>query len=248
MSEKTVVCLKWGKNLYDVEWVNRLYRSVARHITPPFNFVCFTDEAEGLEPAIDARDIHSLTIQPELSGIWWKLAVLHPVANLKGSCLFLDLDVVITDSLDDFFTYPGRFCMIHNWIERRKQIFRPRPLIGNSSTFRFTAGQEFHVVDQFLADPARAKNHSIYVTEQAFMTQAVGLEHIKWWPEKWVRSFKRHCLPIYPLNKWTVPKIPTDCRILAFHGNPKINEVIAGVNCGGRKHCLPMPELEKYWQ
>lgn len=51
-TEKTIVCLKWGNTLYSPEWVNRLYRGVKRHLTPPFNFVCFTDETAGLDPGI----------------------------------------------------------------------------------------------------------------------------------------------------------------------------------------------------
>ena len=79
--EKTVVCLKWGNDPYSTEWVNRLYRGVKRHLAPPFNFVCFTDEYNGLESSIEARDIKALTFAPELSGIWWKLSVMHPDAK-----------------------------------------------------------------------------------------------------------------------------------------------------------------------
>ncbi|MBE8158682.1 MAG: glycosyl transferase, partial [Betaproteobacteria bacterium] len=46
--EKTIVCLKWGKGVYNAEYVNRLYRAVARNLAPPFRFVAFTDETAGL--------------------------------------------------------------------------------------------------------------------------------------------------------------------------------------------------------
>lgn len=174
---------------------------------------------------------------------------MHPDARLSGTCLFLDLDIVITCRLDDFFTLPGRFYIIHNWIERRKQILRRRPLIGNSSVFRFVAGQERQVVEEYLQQRARANDPDVLPIEQVFMTQAVGLHNITWWPEKWVRSYKRHCLPVYPLNLFLSPKVPADCRILAFHGSPKPDEVIVGVNgYGQRKYSLPMPVLEGHWR
>ena len=246
--QKTVICLKWGNAPYTAEWVNRLYRGVVRHLSPPFNFVAFTDDTDGLDPAIEARDINALTFAPELCGIWWKLAVLHPDAKLTGTCLFLDLDTVITGSLDDFFTYPGKLCIIHNWIERRKMIFRRRPLNGNSSVYRFSAGAHPEAADTFLRDPQAAQDKTKFSTEQIFMTRVVGLENITWWPEEWVRSFKRHAHPVYPLNKFLAPKIPLGCRILAFHGKPNPDDAIAGINCGGRKHSLPMPELTQYWR
>ena len=82
-----------------------------RHLAPPFNFVCFTDEYNGLESSIEARDIKALTFAPELSGIWWKLSVMHPDAKLRGQCLFLDLDTVIVDGINCFFHTPVIFAL-----------------------------------------------------------------------------------------------------------------------------------------
>ncbi|MGI9347948.1 MAG: glycosyl transferase [Gammaproteobacteria bacterium] len=241
MTQKTVICMKWGTDLYNAEYINRLYRGVKRHLSPPFNFVCFTDNADDVDAGIDARDLQMLSFEPAVTGMARKLALMHPKANLHGTCLFLDLDIVITGNLDDFFTYPGKFCIIHNWIERRKQIFRRRPLNGNSSVYRFVAGAHPQALEKHLANPEVRPN-------QAFLTRAVGLENITWWPEEWVRSFKRHAHPVYPLNKFLAPKIPPGCRILAFHGKPNPDDAIAGINCGGYKHSLPMPELAQYWR
>ncbi len=247
MKEKTIVCLLWGNGIYSPEWVHRLYRGVARNMSSPFNFVCFSDTPESFAAPIDSRDIHKLSLIPDLTGIWWKLSVLHPVADLHGDCLFLDLDTVITDSIEPFFDYPGQFCMIQNWIEWHKQIFRARPLIGNSSVVRFIGGQEKQVAEAFIADPTQAMDRNFYRTEQVFMTEKVGLDNMIWWPDEWVRSYKRQCLPNFPLNWIRPPKIPADARILAFHGEPKPLEVINGVKNGLRKTSLPMPELKKYW-
>ena len=243
--KKNVVCLKWG-SAYDADWVNRLYRGVCRHLTPPFDFICFTDNTDGLDPAVQTRDIHSLTFAPSLNGIWWKLALSHPQANLPGNCLFLDLDIVIIDNLDVFFTLPGRFCIIHNWVERRKQILRPPPAIGNSSVFRFVGGNEPQLVEEFLRDPVAATQD--FPTEQAFMTSAIGLENVTWWPVEWVRSYKRHCLPPFPLNWLLSPKMPAKTRILAFHGYPKPEDAIRGFADKPHKRARPMPSLAPYWR
>ena len=244
---KTVVCLKWGEHkdgVYGAEWVNRLLRATRRHLSAPFAFVCFTDDARGLDAEVEARDIRALTIAPPLTGIWWKLALMHPRAELSGRCLFFDLDVVVVGALDDFFDLPGGFCITRNWIERRKTIFRKRPRIGNSSVFRFEAGGQPQCAEKFLQDPRAA--HNDYATEQAFMTAAVGLDNLRWFPERWVRSYKRHCRPQWPLNHFAKPRIPQGAKVLAFHGSPKQHEVINGVR--GSYHSLPWRELAQHWK
>ena len=84
--------------------------------------------------------------------------------DLHGTTLFLDLDLVIVDSIDHFFELPGRFLII-----RDDDLFRPKPLrklnpardrflhsVGNSSVFRYEIGQHADILDAYLADPAAA--------------------------------------------------------------------------------------------
>jgi hypothetical protein len=173
----------------------------------------------------------------------------NPDAKLSGRCLFLDLDTVIVDNMDDFFSYPRRFYIIRNWIERRKQIFRARPQVGNSSVFRFETGTNSHVANLFLQNPAHANNRLIFPTEQAFITHAIEKNNITWRPESWVRSFKRHCLPIFPLNWLRRPQMEAGTKIIAFHGGtPKLDKVIKGTVGNWYKRTLPMPQLAKHWK
>lgn len=247
--EKTVVCLKWGNDPYSTEWVNRLYRGVKRHLAPPFNFVCFTDEYNGLESSIEARDIKALTFAPELSGIWWKLSVMHPDAKLRGQCLFLDLDTVIVDGINCFFSHPGNFCIIRNWIAWRKKIFRPCPKIFGSSVFRFVADAHPEAAEVFMQNPRDAQNRKKYSTEQVFMTHAIGAENAVWWPYPWVKSYKYHLRPPFPLNWALTPKIPHGAKILNLSGEPKQEEAINhGLKAGWHRRILPMPELSEHWR
>ena len=249
MNEKTVICLKWGAAPYSADWINRLYRGVARHLSPPFNFVAFTDETDGLDPAIEARDIHSLTFAPELEGIWWKLAVLHPDAKLTGTCLFLDLDSIIVGGLDKVFNHPGDFCAIRNWISWRKTILRPRPWIFNTTLYRFQAGAHPEAVETFLRDPAAANDKTKFSTEQKFMTHAIGAENATWLPVAWVQNYKYDLRPPFPLNWVCKPKIPPQAKIITFTGIPKQDQAITtGDTRGWHRRTLPMPELARYWE
>lgn len=215
----------------------------------PFRFVCFTDNPAGIVPEVETRDIRTLSFTPDIQGIWWKLAVLHPKAQLDGTCLFLDLDTVIVDDIDCFFTHPGRFCVIRNWIAWRKAILRPYPKIFGSSVFRFAAGAHPEAAEMFMQDPQKAQDRRLYSTEQVFMTHAIGAENATWWDSAWVKSYKYHLRPPFPLNWVVAPKIPRGAKILNLSGRPKQQEAIEhGICAGWHRRILPMPELREHWK
>jgi hypothetical protein len=244
-----VICLKYGK-LYPAHYVNRLYAGVCRHLNRPFSFHCCTENPKDLH-----QDIHIIPFpkNPGLKSHWphvlAKLMLTKTgFGNLSGATLFLDLDVVITESLDAFFDYqPGRFCIIHNWVNWRKNLLGKRPHVGNSSVFRFEAGEPSDYIYQtFLREMSRAEDRSQFNTEQAFLTYAA--KDVVWWPHEWVRSFKWHCRPIFPLNLLRIPRLPTACRVLVFHGNPDPEEAINGFH-GTKWHHRVQPSqwVAKLW-
>jgi len=244
-----VLCLKWGDR-YSADYVNILHRGVRRNLSRACLFHCCTDDASGLD-----HDIRVIPFpdNPGVKRAWpdilVKLAVLrNGFGNLVGPTLFLDLDVAITGPLDVFFDYaPGRFCIIHNWVNWRKALLGRRPAVGNSSVFRFEAGPSDYAYQTFLREMGRAENRAEFNTEQAFLTYALG-EPV-WWPETWVRSYKWDCRPAFPLNLVRPPALPSDCRILVFHGRPDPDEAIRGFR--GRKlhhRTLPAPWIADYWK
>ena len=252
-----ILCLKWGK-ADSAEYVNRLHRGVEANLARPFRFVCLTDDASGLEGGIDAQPIPPAPDgwRPNARyrrwpGIYLKLMLFKPgLAGLEGPTLFLDIDQIITGDLDRFFDYePGRFCIIHNWIEWHKCLFRRRPDIGNSSCFRFEAGGPYaYVYEKWMSELDRAQDQRFFRTEQEYMTYAVGLDRISWWPENYVRSFKRSCARAWPLNHFLAPRFDPDTSILCFHGHPSPEEAIAGYR--GRHlntWTKPCPWVEELW-
>lgn len=243
-----IVCLKWGTR-YPAEYTNRLYRSVKRHLSRPFRFVCVTDDPSGLEEGVDAVEFAQ---NPGFDAGKWpnvfmKLCLFKEgFADLEGPTLFFDVDVVIMEDLDCFFDYkPGKNCIIHNWLPWRKTLFRGLPHIGNSSLFRYEAGRSGYVYDVFVREFQQANDHSCYPTEQAFLTHA--MEEVYWWPDEWVLSFKRHCVPVFPLNLLRAPRKP-DTKVLVFHGLPDPDQATVGFNDGVLHHrTLPAPWIADYW-
>lgn len=254
-----VLCLKWG-TYYGPEYVNRLYAGVKRNLKRPFRFVCVTDRPEGLTEGIDAVPMPE---DPKTASPWWpnifvKLCLFKDgFANLVGPTLFLDIDLLVTGSLDRFFDYhPGEFCIIHNWVERRKSLFRRKPLIGNSSCFRFEAGRSGDVYDTFMAEKDDATQAERFLQgSQKFQTYAMRKAgKVNWWPDDWVCSFKRKLVPLFPLNKIFEPwRPPRNASIVAFHGEPDIPQAMEGYHLKDGKPvkpyltCIPTGWISEYW-
>ena len=117
-----VICMKWGTK-YGPHYVNNLYAMARRHLQGDFRFICLTDNTEGIRAEVECFPIPRLDIRPEAAGVrdmaWRKLTTfstdLASVYGLKGPALFLDLDVVVVDSLEPFFSQAGEFLIIKDY-------------------------------------------------------------------------------------------------------------------------------------
>ena len=258
-----VLCMKWG-DYYTADYVNRLYAGVKRNLRLPFRFVCVTDDATGFVPGIEAVPFPP---DPKVPGLYkirpWpnifaKLALFKDgFADLKGPTLFLDIDLLVTGPLERFFLYcPGEFCIIHNWVERRKAFFRKIPDIGNSSCFRFEAGKSNGVWETFLREkdvPGQEARFSL--GSQKFQTHAMmQTGKVNWWPKDWVCSFKRQLVPVFPLNKIFTPwRPPKKASVVAFHGQPDLPQALEGYyfkyDKPAKPHltCKPTKWILEYW-
>ncbi|HEY9033878.1 MAG TPA: hypothetical protein VIN71_08075 [Pseudomonadales bacterium] len=223
-----VVCLKWGSK-YPAEYVNRLYRMVQRHLSRPHRFVCLTDDGSGI---VDGVEIRALAIDPELRGWWYKLQLFQPqLADLAGTTLFVDLDVVIVGNMDVLFDYqPGRFCIIRD-LQAGK--------VYNSSVFRLEIGAFAEVWQRFQADK-RAIVQRLH-GDQDWISECMS--DVCLWPEQWVVSYKKQCQARarfsfgvlgYWLRRLGLLKtrgeavLPADARIVYFHGKPDPDDVADG--------------------
>ena len=107
-AQNHILCMKWGDK-YGPEYVNRLYNMVKQHLTLPFTFICLTDDPTGINPAVQCHPIPDLGLPAGLPERGWKkLTTFNPdLYGLSGTALFLDIDIVIIDNIDAFFTRPA---------------------------------------------------------------------------------------------------------------------------------------------
>ncbi len=219
-----IICLKWGE-LYGPEYVNHLYNMVSRNLSIPFRFICLTEQSEGINDRVEIFPLPEFEEPPweyaRYCSAWRKLALFKPgLANMKGKVLFLDLDVVIIQSIDALFHYSNKLTIIENWYQKGQ-------LAGQASAFCFEAGQPVELLDHYLSDPVSVLKK--YQTEQAYITGELGREGFEFFPESWCQSFKKHCMPT-GLKRFFSSRVkqPKDAKIIIFHGRPNPPDAING--------------------
>jgi len=232
--------MKWGLK-YGADYVNRLYGMVRRHLRGDFRFVCLTDRSDGIRAEVQCLPIPDLELPEGIPERGWKklttfAADLH---GLKGTALFLDLDVVIVDDMTPFFEWPGDFLIIHDWK-------RPWRNTGNSSVYRFELGSHPEVLERFRAehDSIRARLRN----EQAWLSEVMHQQdRLDYWPREWCASWKYHCVPRWPLNHFRAPSVPSGARILIFHGVINPPDALEGRSTHAWRRSLPAPWIAQYW-
>jgi hypothetical protein len=220
--DRQIVCVRWGTK-YGPEYVNRLYAMVARHLSPPFRFVCLADTAAGLRREVEYFELPELGCAHPVGTMGkWRKQVLwgERVPGLSGVALFIDLDSVIVGPLDDYFSYgdPGDVILARNWA-------RPLARLGQTSVFRYPVGSNPQILADFRADPQGIADR--YGFEQHYVTASVR-GGVKFWPDAWTRHFRLHCLPKFPLRYFMAARLPADARIVTFPGGPNPDDVQVG--------------------
>ncbi len=218
-----VVCIKWGSK-YPPEYLNYLGRSVRRFLSVPHRFVCLTDDRTGIDRGIETRPLVE-----ELPGWWNKIALFKSsVHDLRGTILYLDLDMVIIRNIDDLPAWSGAFLAMPTF--RRKGEF-------GSALMRFEIGRYPRVWDLF-----EPRAHDIIRSIQgdqnwinACCTTTAEHESTRKVRELWPEVTPADCLidpfpgswfPDYKGQLQAGPhRISRDAKVIVFHGRPMVHEV-----------------------
>ncbi len=238
--------MKWGIK-YGPEYVNRLYAMVRRHLRGDFNFVCLTDDAAGIRPEVRCLPIPMLIVdlKPGQKDHGWKKLTTfeEDLHGLRGTALFIDLDVVIVGPLDAFFEQPGQVLIIHDYA----RPWRRRQVTGNSSVYRFELGQHPDVLSYFRShtEKVRAEHRN----EQAYLSAFLYAKGVLgYWPQAWCPSFKYHGIPTWPTNYWVEPFVPEGARIMIFHGECNPPDALAGKRNRAFRFIRKARWIERFWK
>jgi len=176
-----VVCLKYGTK-YSADYVNKLYNMVKRNLTLGHEFVCYTEDATGIDPAIR---IEPIPLVSGVTGWWYKPMFFNPKLGLKGVILFFDLDVVIFKNIDYLFTYEqGKFCIIRDFNRHVIKNYNK----FNSSIFRLTSNMHSNVYTDFIKNPSAPMRR--YHGDQDWLRATIKDGTYVYWPDEWIESYK----------------------------------------------------------
>ncbi|GAB4070237.1 hypothetical protein KHC28_19685 [Ancylobacter sonchi] len=251
-----VICIKWGE-AYPAEDVNVLYQGVRDHLSEPFRFICLTDRADGLRPEVETADLPGTgALNLRWRGCWPKLGMFAP-GLLEGVdlALYLDLDVVILRPLDPIVAHARATPGLHILREWNPNIWEVLPVSlrpdrgAQSSMVAWRPGEQDHLYLDTMADPdaayALAKNDQVYIGVRAHRRH--------YFPEGFAVSFRRHCVPHWPLNVvFRTARKPSRVPLVVFHGVPKPSEVArADVKQWGTRNRPgfgPVDWVRTYWE
>jgi len=214
-----VVCLKYGDK-YSASYVNRLYNMVQRNLSLDHEFICYTEDPTDIDSGIRIEPLPALAVQ----GWWFKPMFFNPELGLKGIILFLDLDIVIFENINNLFEYmPGKFCIIRDF---NRHLIKNYPKF-NSSIFRLETGQHSNIYSEFIRDISSITRR--FQGDQDWIRHCIKL-NFEYWPDEWIRSYKwemrsKPKIDASPRGKRDfittgVPTVLCDTSVAVFHGEP----------------------------
>lgn len=225
---RVVICMKWGA-LFSAEYVNVLYNACKRHINGEFRFVCLTDDANGLQADIESYPIPDIGLEERhyYHGCWPKISIFAAnLYGLTGRALYIDLDMIILNSLDDFFEISGDLVAIDNatFVTNPRKATAVRTMGG---LLAFDLGKLDYVLTELQAN--RDTFITKYDTDQVYLHHAV--KDIRYWKAQWLQSFKYHLRQPILIDRFLPPRKPAlETKILVFHGNPRPIDLIRPSN------------------
>jgi hypothetical protein len=242
---QTIACMKWGSR-YPASYVNCLSSMIRKHTARPTQVICYTDDPVGIDADVVTYPMLPLALPERVANRPWRKVSLwaRDVPGLSGDVLFLDLDVVITGSLDAFFDYEpdSTFCVIENWTQMGSGI-------GNTSCYRFRVGAHSYLYERMCADPEGVL--AVHRNSQTFISRTITQK--TFWPAAWCVSFKHTLLPRWPLNFFQTPPLPPQTKVVCFTGRPDPDEARDGrwpapLHKKLYKHVRPTPWIGEHWR
>ena len=217
-----VLCVRYGKK-YNKGYVERLRNMVKKHLTIPYEFVCLTDDPQLIKGV-------RLIYQPAsaYNKLWWhKVHMFDPTLPIKGRILYFDLDVIICNNINKLVeNLKSEFMGIRDF--NRK--FHPNWKFLNSSVMSWNHGDHAEIWNKFRKDVKTAtKLHG----DQDWIFQCAK-NIIKYWPIEWILSYKWEIRSkddlivkngVRSFSDVAKVKIPQDCSVLVFHGDPKPEDI-----------------------
>jgi hypothetical protein len=219
---------------------------IRRNTSRPVRLVCYTDDADGIDKDVTTLPLPPITLPARVARRPWRKVSLwaKEVPGIAGDVLFLDLDIVVTGSIDDFFDYEpaSTFCVIENWTQKGSGI-------GNTSCYRFRVGAHSYLYERMCEEPEGVLQ--AFPNSQTYISRTI--QHKTFWPPAWCVSFKHTLMPPWPLNFFKPVELPPGIKVVCFTGRPNPDEARDGRWPAPwykklYKHVRPTPWIGEHWR
>lgn len=210
----TVALWKWGAK-YTKAHVARMQSMLRRHLSLPHRIVCLTDQPNDLPDGVEPAPLP--TFRGSAQKCMRRLWIYSPKAKRLGDRLLqLDLDLVLTDSIDPLVNRPEPFVIwksdsnvIHGWGY-------------NPSVLLITPGARADVWERYRADPKRVFAEADKAgwwpkvnSDQAVMSYLMQHDDVPvWTAEDGICAYR-----VFAGKHGQRGKVlPAGVRIVSFHG------------------------------
>ena len=210
------ICTVYFDGYYTPDYVSKLYRSLKRNSSIPFEFICLSDtdvEADVILPynSYDKIKIH-----------WHKLKFFSPYFAYQkpgDDIIVMDIDQVITGNVDELIGYPVQDNELVTYGIWWKSI-----LESNGGFYKFKSGSLKYIWDEFAKNPDYWQTHyynvgdvhTPYYGEQNYVNWKIKEYKTKLikTPEEWICKYSSDFKENVTLNKIYRDKFKTDYMIL----------------------------------
>ena len=215
-------------DLYNWEYVEKLYSMLQRNFTAQIKLHVYT---EASRPVPEHMIKHNLENWPEANrhkkGWWYKIQLFNQ-QHFSGNLLYLDLDVVVVNTLDWITNLPTNSL----WAVRDFKYLQDDSLYQiNSSVMWWNVSAFDWVWQKFINSNINTEIKS-YQGDQDYLDSVVGNNQKKYFPDSTMTSWRWQSNNgglNFPEKTAKQPGagtvVPDSTSVLIFHGQPKPHEL-----------------------
>tara|TARA_B100000614_G_scaffold75950_1_gene67827 strand:- start:1538 stop:2596 length:1059 start_codon:yes stop_codon:yes gene_type:complete len=190
---KIKICTLYFEGKYTPDYVEKLYNSLKRNCTIPFEFICYSDN-----PNVKADVVIPLVKHSNIKLHWYKLSYFSPLfanQNPNDEIIIMDIDQIIVGNVDDMIGYP----VGDNELVSYNKWWGGKPTYNlklNGGFYKFKSGHLKKIWDDFILAPEdwqldwynRGVVHYKYYGEQNYVNHKCKEHNIKLtlMPAEWV--------------------------------------------------------------